>query len=122
MRTGSDSEYSVLSPANFMDTFPRGLNGLNEQSSLGHVPGLEGIIGCSVEHAAFIVKGNSSHRYSNHVSATDKMVVIGSLALVILGSFVRGGRCEHHVIGVEKYLDYWGGMLSVRVNEFLWVS
>jgi hypothetical protein len=122
MGAGSNSEYSVLSPANFLDTFPRGLNGLNEQSSLGHVPSLEGIIGCSVEHGAFIIKGNGSHRYSNHVSATDKMVVIGSFALVILGSFVRGRRCEHHVIGVEKHLDDWGGMICVRVNEFLWVS
>jgi hypothetical protein len=48
--------------------------------------------------------------------------VIGSFALVILGSFVRGRRCEHHVIGVEKHLDDWGGMICVRVNEFLWVS
>jgi hypothetical protein len=50
------------------------------------------------------------------------MIMIGGLALVILGSFVHSSGGKHHVIRVEQDLNNWSGMIIVSVDKFLWVS
>lgn len=112
---------ALVHPEDVEDAFPGGVDGLDQDTVLAHIPYLEDVVGSSAEIRTIHVEVYGGDGHGNQFSAAHEIVVI-VLAPEVLGGAIHGATGEHAIVGVELHPVDWGRVFVVGADHLLGVS